>query len=196
VEEMMRTIGQAIFTRDDRQWDFIHARDDKVDKLQTSITQYLTNLSQKKLSDEELEKTIGLLYIVSDLENIGDIIDKNLLVLAQKMYHNNLEFSESGKRELQELHHKVSEDLSATIIALTSSAPEIADRVISHKPMLTDYGQKLHLQHLKRLQEGLRETIETSSVHLDVINYLQRIEFYVYRISCIVAGKRMKYLQL
>ncbi len=196
VEEMMRTIGQAIFNRDDREWDFIHGRDDKVDKLQTSITQYLTNLTQKKLSEEELTKSIGLLYIVSDLENIGDIIDKNLLVLAQKMYNNNLEFSEAGKQELQELHHKVSEDLSATIVALTSSSPEIAERVISHKPMLTDYGQKLHLQHLKRMKEGLRETIETSSVHLDVINYLLRIEFYAYRIACIVAGKGMKYMQL
>lgn len=196
VEEMMRTIGHAIFNRDDREWDFVHARDDKVDKLQTSITEYLTNLTQKKLSEDELTKSIGLLYIVSDLENIGDIIDKNLLVLAQKMYRNNLEFSDAGKQELQELHHKVSEDLSATIVALTSSSPEIAERVIGHKPMLTDYGQKLHLQHLKRLKEGLRESIETSSVHLDVINYLLRIEFYVYRIACIVRGKGMKYVQL
>jgi phosphate:Na+ symporter len=196
VEEMMRTIGEAIFNREDRQWDFIHTRDDKVDKLQTSITRYLTNLTQKKLSEEELAKSIGLLYIVSDLENIGDIIDKNLLLLAQKMYYNNLEFSEAGKKELQELHHKVSEDLSATVVALTSSSREIAERVTGHKHMLTDYGQKLHLQHLKRLKEGLRETIETSSVHLDVINYLLRIEFHVYRIACIVAGKGIKYRQL
>jgi phosphate:Na+ symporter len=189
VQEMTRSGAIAIFEKNQSERDFIHARDDKVDKLQTSIARYLINLTQRHLSERELEKVFGLLFIVSDLENIGDIIDKNLVPIADKMIAHNLEFSEEGKKELMEMHHKVSEDLSQVMISLASFDRELAKGVMAHKHILTEYGKHLHLHHLRRLQEGLRESVDTSSVHLDLINYFQRIEFYVYRIASVISGE-------
>jgi phosphate:Na+ symporter len=193
VEEMMRAGARALFEKSQSERDFIHVRDDKVDKLQASIVRYLISLSQRQLSEQEHEKVFGLLFIVSDLENIGDIIDKNLVPIADKMMTHNLEFSQEGRKELLEMHHKVSEDLSQVMVALAPFDRDLAKGVTAHKRILTDYGKELHLHHLRRLQEGLRETADTSSVHLDLINYFQRIEFYVYRIASVIAGE-MKFL--
>jgi phosphate:Na+ symporter len=189
VEEMMRAAADFLFYKNEAQRDFIHIRDDKVDKLQASIVRYLVNLTQRGLSNKELEKVFGLLFIVSDLENIGDIIDKNIAPLADKMIIHDLEFSEEGKKELLEIHKKVSEDLSQVMVALVSFDTELAKGVMAHKSLLSDYGRELHLHHLRRLQEGLRETVDTSAVHIDCINYFQRIEFYTFRIASVISGK-------
>lgn len=189
VQEQMRAIGEVIFNRAESEIEFIHQRDDKIDQLQISITRYLANLTQKKLTDEELEKSIGLLYIVKDLENIGDIIDKNLVPLGEKIIMNNLRFSPEGEQELKDLYRKVMEDLSRVVVASSTWDERTAMEVVEHKEMLKYRREELMLKHLRRLQEGLKETIETSSVHMDIINYLLRVEFYAYRIARVITGQ-------
>ncbi len=189
VQEQMKAIGEVLFERKESQIDFIHKRDDKIDQLQISITRYLANLTQKRLSPDELDKSIGLLSIVNDLENIGDIIDKNLIPLGTKIIQNTLRFSPEGEKELKELYQHVMEDLSRVVIASSSWQEKPALEVIEHKEMLKNMRQELMLKHLSRMQEELKETIETSSVHMDIINYLLRLEFYSYRIARVVAGQ-------
>jgi len=58
--------------------------DDKVDLLEESLTPYLTKLSQKELTDEQVEKEVALLFITSELEQAGDLVSKNLMTYAGK----------------------------------------------------------------------------------------------------------------
>jgi phosphate:Na+ symporter len=130
------------------------------------------------------------MFIVSDLESIGDIIDKNLVPLALKMLRSeSAHFSEEGRQELESLHLAVSERLSQAIIALTVKETSLAKSVIAGFQALQKEGKLLHYNHLARLRRNVLESVETSSVHLDVINYLLRIDYLVFDICLHIEGK-------
>src|SRR2546422_212377 len=72
-----------VFRRDDEELlREIVRRDDHIDRLEEDIKQYLTRLRVQTLNDEQARREIQLLFVITDLEAIGDVIDKNLMELA------------------------------------------------------------------------------------------------------------------
>ncbi|MDA7857935.1 Na/Pi cotransporter family protein, partial [bacterium] len=63
----------------------VKRKDDEVDILNKAVVKYLSKLAQQELSDEESRMQSGFLCVLDDLENIGDIISKNIMPLASKM---------------------------------------------------------------------------------------------------------------
>ncbi|MBX7244718.1 MAG: Na/Pi cotransporter family protein [Candidatus Sumerlaeaceae bacterium] len=190
IEEMMKEILTGLLAKDKMALEFVRQRDNKVDYLNREITRFLTHLTQKAGSDaESIEKATELLFIVSDLEAIGDIFDKNLIPNAQKMIVHDYEFSDEGKADLKYLHQKVSERLSQMVIALATSDPKLVDPVITGFQTIQDEGRRLHLRHLQRLRGDKMNSLESSSVHLDVLNYLLRIDYLIFDIALHLAGK-------
>ncbi len=196
VEEMMHIIGDSFFERKESLSVILQMKENKVDNLRFSITQFLIDLSRKDLSQSETKNIVKLIFIVSDLENIGDIIYRNLLPLAKKMIINDIKFSEEGENELKELHKIVSEQLSKTIIALTTRETALAREVAETRKTLFKKADQLHLSHIKRFREGIQDSLDTSTIHLDLINFLMRIEYYVSSISSLVSDHPNRVLDL
>ncbi len=188
-EEQMKAAHEALFDRKEASIDYIHRRDDKIDNLQRSITRYLTDIMRSSDSPEETDRLLGLIQIVNDIENIGDILDNNVAHIARKMILNGLEFTPDSESELKDLFLRVATDLSTLFVAIATSDHETARTIRSHRHSLSDYSQKLLIRHLNRLQASQAEALDTSSIHMDLINYLQRIEFHIYRIAGIAAGE-------
>jgi len=188
VEEQMKAAHDALFDGNESRIDYIHRRDDKVDNLLRNITRYLTETMRQSDSPEETGRYLGLIQMVNDIENIGDLFDKNIAPLASKMILNGLEFTPEAEKELKDMYLRVASDLSTLFVALTTGDRETARSVRSHRIPLAEYGQKLLVRHLTRLQAGTGGSLDTSSVYMDLINYLQRIEFHIYRIAGISAG--------
>jgi len=190
VEEMLQKIADALFKGDEDAIGFIRERDKKVDFLNVEITKHLIAVTRREIGHQEIVEATNLMFIVSDLESIGDIIDKNLVPLALKMLRSeSAHFSEEGRQELESLHLAVSERLSQAIIALTVKETSLAKSVIAGFQALQKEGKLLHYNHLARLRRNVLESFETSSVHLDVINYLLRIDYLVFDICLHIEGK-------
>jgi phosphate:Na+ symporter len=190
VEEMMSRVADSLFDKDPAWIPFIRERDTKVDILNVQLTAHLIDLTRRKLDEKELAEANALLFIISDIESIGDIIDKNLVPLAEKMIADpHKEFSPEGKEELKALHRAVSERLSQMIIALSTNERSLAEWVVKGFAAVQREGRLLHESHLRRLRKGVIESIETSSVHLDFINYLLRIDYLVFDICQQLLGR-------
>jgi phosphate:Na+ symporter len=110
---------------------------------------------------------------------VGDVIDKNLMELAKKRLNKQVEFSAEGRQDIQTLHAKVLENLELALSAFTSRDQALAQKVLRHKPVIRDLEQELYQRHIKRLEAGLSESFETSSIHLDVIANYKRINSLV-----------------
>src|SRR3546814_3417666 len=89
----------------------ISAEDDVVDRLNEAIKRYLTSLSQRGLDAEESARSVETLTFTTNLEHIGDIIDNNLLELADKKIRHRLRFSPEGWAEIRGLHRQVTGNL-------------------------------------------------------------------------------------
>lgn len=188
-EGMLRDSIEVLRHNDARLLEEIVHRDDQIDFLETEIKHYLTRLSESELTEELSRQEIGLLYVINDLEHIGDIISKSLLQsLARKKIDTQATFSGEGMGEICDLHAKVSENLGLAIASYATNSRELAEKVVRHKARINTIERSLRQAHIDRLHRGLPESIETSSIHLDVLNDLKRVNSHATNIAYVVLG--------
>jgi len=109
--------------------------------------------------------------------------------LADKKMRGHYRFSAQGWAEIVDLHGKVVENLELALSAVATQDHSIAEKVVRHKSNINLLERRLRQTHIQRLHEGLRETIDTSSIHLDVLGALKRINSLVAGIAYAVLGQ-------
>jgi phosphate:Na+ symporter len=179
VSEMLAKTIDAFRQQDPELVEFIEDKDNQVDTLERDIKHFLTKLSQQGLSEEQSKREIDILSFVNNLENIGDIVDRNLMELAKKKLSKGARFSEPGAQEIVLLHTKVQQNLELAIAAFASSDRVLAQQVLERKLEISQSERKFRQAHIERLHEGYRESIDTSEIHLDVLTNLKRINSHV-----------------
>jgi len=189
VQEMFRDAVTVFRSNDMALAEELQARDDVVDRLEEHIKHYLTRLSEQSLAPEQSKREVSLLFMIQDLENIGDIVDKNLMELAKKKISNHLEFSAEGARDIEQLARLVAENLNLAVSAYATQDAELAEKLLRHKLNITRIERELKQAHIRRLHEGVKESIETSAIHLDVLSNLERINSHATNIAFVVLGE-------
>jgi phosphate:Na+ symporter len=157
----------------------VEQRDDQVDFLEREIKLFLTRLGRETMGPDLSRKEIALISVIGNLENIGDIIDKNLMELARKKLYHGRRFSEAGWSEIVEFHGMVSKNLEIAIAAVAAGDRGLAQSVLDQRPIIRQRERELRESHLGRLRQGLAESLETSEIHLDILTNLKRISSHV-----------------
>jgi phosphate:Na+ symporter len=153
----------------------VKEKDNFVDILDREIRLYLTRLSSTSLTETQSHRGVALLEITRNLENIGDIIDRNLMPLAAKRINKGVVFTQEGMEEIVLFHRKLVENYDMAISAFAGHDQDLGNRVLRNKEELGIVERELVQAHIERLRKGLRESIETSHIHLDIISNLARI---------------------
>jgi phosphate:Na+ symporter len=153
--------------------------DDAVDKLDEAIKLYVTKLTRGSLDEREGRRAMEIISFSINLEHAGDIIDKNLSELAAKKIKRKLQFSPEGAAELAAFHRRILESLRLGLNVFMSGDPVEAKKLIAEKTELRNVELAAAEHHIERLREGRRETMETTSLHLDVLRDLKRIHSHI-----------------
>jgi phosphate:Na+ symporter len=69
------------------------------------------------------------------------------------------------------------------------SDAELARLVVSGKEEIDTYEAELRKRHIGRLNTGLQESLETSSIHLDLIDQFKRINSHAAAIGVSLLGR-------
>jgi len=157
----------------------VERRDDQLDYLEREIKLFLARLGHETMGPELAQKEIALITFIGNLENIGDIIDKNLMELARKKLYQGRRFSEAGEAELIEFHGMIGKNLERAIAGFASGDHSLAQEVLDQRPVIRQRERELRESHLARLRRGLAESLETSEIHLDVLTNLKRISSHI-----------------
>ena len=189
VQEMVRDTLKLLQDSDEVLMEQTEQREDRVDFLEEAIKGYLTRLAQQSLTEEQSKREVSLLYVVGELEHIGDIVDKSLLPLAQQKAQLKLTFSAQGMAEVEDFHRRVMENLRMVVTAIATGDQELAQKVLSEKAAINKMERDLRQAHIQRLHAGTRESMETSSIHIDVLNDLKRINSHITNIAYVVLGE-------
>lgn len=170
----------TVFTRDDGKLaKAVEQADDQVDRLYEAIKLYLTELSKQGLDEKDSRRYVDVLTFTTNLEHIGDIIDKNLMELAQKKIKKKLTFSKEGLAELTDFHHRVAANLQMACNLFMSGDVKMARLLLQEKADLRLAEQQAAENHYQRIRDGRSESIETSAIHLDLIRDLKRINSHL-----------------
>jgi phosphate:Na+ symporter len=175
VEQMVERSIHLFEYGEQREVEQVKAMDQVVDFLNKGIKLYLTRLSQKEMTPEQVQKEFELLLRTNDLENIGDIVDKNILELVRKNIKKGYTFSREGWNEITTFHNKVVECLRISTAYFTSHDRALAAKLLVHHQEIEDMMLDLSQLHMQRLHQGVKESLDTTSVHLDLLGNLQRI---------------------
>jgi phosphate:Na+ symporter len=179
VEAMLRGVIEVFRTNDAKLLDKLSKLDDEVDELHEAIKLYLTQVSRSALSDEDSRRCVDLISFTTNLEHIGDIVDKNLLELAQKKIRNKLTFSEQGWQELTEFHERILHQMQLAMSVLVSGDIATARQLLKAKERFRELEMQGSQKHLARLRSGRIQSIETSALHLDILRDLKRINSHL-----------------
>ncbi|WP_024511936.1 Na/Pi cotransporter family protein [Bradyrhizobium sp. ARR65] len=179
VETMLRQAMTALMTDDRRLVAEVSRMDNAVDKLDEAVKLYVTQLTRESLDERDGHRAMEIIAFSINLEHIGDIIDKNLMELAQKKIKRKLAFSKQGAAELEAFHQEVMSNLKLAFSVFMSGDVKIARQLIAEKATLRTAELAAAESHLERLRERRPESIESSSLHLDVLRDLKRIHSHI-----------------
>lgn len=149
-------------------------RDDRTDLLFRELNLYLAQ--QIDQAPEGLRaQMLKLMYFVTDLEAAADVVDNQLLELAQKKHSMRVDFSADGWKDLKEIHGAVTQIAQMAIACFQTQDKDLAAKVVFHKRNVRKLEHKMRESHMSRLVRGTPESVITSSIHLDVLGEYRRI---------------------
>jgi phosphate:Na+ symporter len=179
IERMLRNVMRALMENDRALVSEVSRLDNAVDKLDEAVKLYIAKLTAGSLDEGEARRAMEIVSFSINLEHIGDIIDKNLSELADKKAKRKLRFSPEGAAELESFHRRILEHLRIAFGVFMSGNLEDAQRLIRDKAELRNAEIAAAERHFERLREARAETLETTSIHLDVLRDLKRIHSHI-----------------
>ena len=175
VEIMLKRIIELYESADANKIKALAALDDRVDRRHAAIKLYLAKVTKNPLTEDEALRCQELIGACVKLEQVGDIIVRNMLVHVEKKVEHGLKFTDEGWRELCAFHASVLANARLAFNALISRDPETARQLVLEKDRLRDLEKETSASHFERLRDGTAKSIETSSIHLDTIRDLKQI---------------------
>jgi len=179
VETMLRQARGALLLDDRRLISEICRMDDSVDGLDEAVKLYLTKLTRESLSERDGHRAMEIISFSINLEHVGDIIDKNLMELAAKKIKRQIVFSKEGAAELEAFHQQVCDNLKLAFSVFMSGDVRLARQLVTEKATVRATEFAAAESHLSRLRDGRTESIESSSLHLDILRDLKRIHSHI-----------------
>lgn len=179
VKAMLEQTKKVFATNDANLMRNVEARDDVVDQLHEAIKLYLTGLARNEMDEKESRRSIEVLSFTTNLEHIGDVIDKNLMELANKKIKNRSSFSKEGQAELEIFHDRVLDNLDLALNIFMTPNLDLARKLLREKAALRDLERALTESHFARVGAGRVESIDSSSLHLDILRDLKRINSHL-----------------
>jgi phosphate:Na+ symporter len=183
VKEMLRQIMPAILAGDRTQLRAVAKIDDEVDVLHRHIIAYLGNISRKTLTEEQTSEFVNLMAAVNDLENIGDIIETDLVHLGHQRIDEGVSVSKSTREVLTQLHDVVSETAELATHAVTERDEHAAQDVIALKADINHLTDSAAMHESQRLVAEEPNRIASYTVEMDIIEKLKRIYYFSKRMA-------------
>lgn len=167
--------------------DAILAREKSINKIQREITDYLVLLSNAPLSDEQHADINAMLYVIGDIERVGDHVE-NITELAQYKSDNNLYFTPQAIEELAEMFNVCEEGFKTSVEAYRITDEAMARQVLILEDEVDRLEKQNRANHIDRLNKMLCST-GSGIVFLDVISNLERISDHASNIAMYVLDK-------
>lgn len=183
IERMLLKTSDAFTRSDFSQLAEVAPLEKRVDSLQQEVKVYLSKLGRVGLDEENSRRSIHIIDYAINLEHIGDIIEKGLVPQVSKKISLGLKFSEDGYAELTKLMNLTLDNLRVAQTIFVTRDFALAKRMMEIKVEVRRMEKQSAEQHLKRLQEGNTESLQTSSLHLDLLRDLKRINAHIVSVA-------------
>ena len=183
VEEMHQNILPAIIKGSPSDLQSLAREDQKVDRLHQEIIRYMGQISGNKLSEVEATELSSLFEITNALENIGDLIETDMVELGLQRIEEEINVSPQTVSVLQGIHTMVAQSLTSVTAAIKTEHSAEANQVVDMKTEFNLLVNSAHQHQMERLTADESKRIQTYSLEVEVIEKLKRIYYFSKRIA-------------
>ena len=183
VETMVLGLLPVIRTNDLKLAADLCKMDDTVDELYSAIKYYLTKISREALGEVEARRWADIISFTINMEQIGDSIERILIDIEDKKIKKGRNFSDAGMAEIVELHARLVDNLRLGMSVFLNGNVRDAQKLLEEKARFRDLERAYNDTHLVRLSDNTLQSIETSSLHIDLIHDLKRINSHICSIA-------------
>ena len=149
--------------------------EDIVDNLFDSIKLYIARILQEELTPTETQKALNILNFTTNMEHIGDIVNNSLMDISGKKIDKHIQFSKEGLSEIISIHEVVCSNYDLAINTFVSDDCELARVLYEKKQEFHKLEKRSVSKHLQRIGKGIADSLETSSMHIDVIRDYKKV---------------------
>jgi phosphate:Na+ symporter len=153
--------------------------DDDVDALNQAIKLYLTRLDQTELDDEDARRSAQIMNYAINLEHVGDIVESGLFDVADKIAKRQVRFSPEGLAEIETLYEKTIANMQVSQTVFMTGDPQLARQLVADKVDIRRLEAHSAQAHIQRVRERVPASVETSSLHLDILRDLKRVNAHL-----------------
>jgi len=186
VKKMMRAIMPATLTGTRHTLNSIAQMDSDVDYLHGHIIQYLRRIGLQRMTEKESGRFVGLMEIANYVENIGDIIETDLVAIGKRRIDEKISVSPQTEKMLHEFASKVEEALSITLEAVLENDGEAARQVIDMKAKINQMAVKASEHGAHRLLADEPNRMASYRREMEIVEKLRRIYYFTKRIAKII----------
>jgi len=168
-----KTSVSYFFDRDEKLFEKVEKREEKINTVDQEITKYLALLSKQDFGEKEGEEIAAYLDLCRDIERVGDHahgIVKDVKYGISKKF----KFSDTAYAEIKELEEIVENMIETATIALKESSIDKAVEVIDLHNKEREKEKKIRKNHIKRLSEQTCE-IKAGLSFVDLVLHFTRI---------------------
>jgi len=183
VEGMLVDVLPAILDGDIDTMAEIEARDDEVDSIHGHIIEFLGEISQVKLNQDQSAELVDLFAATNAIEAVGDIIETNLIGLGREKITGAIEVSAETRGLIEQYHQSVVEALELALIAVTQKDFDSARSAKKMKSDIQDREDEALDRQFERLVVDEPNRIATYRFETDVMANLKRIHHFIRRIA-------------
>jgi len=161
-------------------------REDIIDSLQKEITQFLTNVMQKRVSPEESKEIASLMRMANNLERAGDGVE-NIAQLIEELHGQNLHLSEGGMHDYELISAEVEKFLNLIVIAIQKEDMGVMVQAQKHEDEIDCMREDMRGNYIMRLQSGMC-TVDPGLILVDMLTAFEKIGDFCYNVAQAVAG--------
>jgi phosphate:Na+ symporter len=192
-EQMVRRALPTVIHGSEYNLAELEKMDNDVDKLHAAIVTYLGRLSQENLSGQQSEQLHDFLAAANYIENIGDMIETNLVVAGRQRLKEGLEISQQTEEVLEAFHRKVAWSVERAVRALVENDPAIAAEVTGAKNEINRLASDAEEHLSRRLAADEPQRLVAFRLESEMMEYLKRMYYFAKRIAKVVGENDLTY---
>jgi phosphate:Na+ symporter len=188
VRDMYALCLPALIRGSHAELDEVEASDDAIDALHGQIIEYLGDISKTSLTDRETDELLRLMEATNDIENVGDILETNLVQLGRERIESNVLISDETEAVITEYHEVVGRALDAALQAVAQRSVEAGQSVIAMKQQINELGESAAIHQARRLVATEPNRLPAYKIEMDILANLKRIYYFTKRLARVVVS--------
>jgi phosphate:Na+ symporter len=179
LETMLAGVRETVERPDRRKVAETRHTEDSLDALNTAIKMFLTTLDTEAMTEDDHRRATDILIFATNIEQCGDVLDRNVLGAVSRMVKRGLLFSREGQADLLRMIDRLSANTRTAASLLVSEDLRGARMLAAEKATFREMEAEATRQHFARLRAGRQDSTQTSSLHLDVLSDLRRVNAHL-----------------